>query len=187
MAQLRWLRWLQSTAISTNPMTLGMVWTWDSPHYPTHSNAWSSVPWWDCNFEMLCLDFTNPCKNWSKWHIGWRLSQCGAADAKILLCARGVRLIVALAPMKMTDWTHVDGVGLKSTSFVRTMSISVMEDSHQAALLLNYKIVMAVMAVMAVMTACAFEFFHPVVQVEPGFKGDLSKRHGWWCLVSNTQ
>ena len=67
------------------------------------------------------------------------------------------------------------------------MSISVMEDSHQAALLLNYKIVMAVMAVMAVMTACAFEFFHPVVQVEPGFKGDLSKRHGWWCLVSNTQ
>ena len=115
MAQLWWLRWLQSTAIPKNPMTFGMVSTWESTYYPTlHHQSPDEIA------ILRCSVWTNPFTNpWGQKleQIAWwlmaepmRRSSCLGKPNSTNKIRRTRVETTALPPMKMVDWTHVDGI-----------------------------------------------------------------------------
>lgn len=138
MAQLWWFRWLQSTAIPTNPMTFGMVSTWESTYYPTlHHQSLDEIAILRCS--VWTNPFTNPWGQKLEQMAWWlmaepmRRSSClGKPNStnKILLGAQGLRLLHCFQWKWLTEQTLMAS-GLKSKSFFCFMSISVMEGYHQ--------------------------------------------------------
>ena len=87
----------------------------------------------------------------NSWANAVQLMCSWCSTNQILLGAQGLRLLHWLTYKWLTEHTLMASHQCHGRL------------SHQHALLLNWY-------VMAVMTTCAFEFFHPVVQVEPGLK-----------------